>query len=866
MAVGSAEWNRIFGEGWQAFQSLEPDIGLYMLDHNTRTADVDTNLIRILDNGTAPSYEKLRIIIAQLSEYQSNDTTLIHRPVAETEDYSAGFIKLRRLKETEDSDILLPVYPQPKLVKALLADSAPSLFALIQLEEKDHMTLTGAQIFAALSAIIAAAPSKTMISRQARTRFWLYIPEFTGDEEAFLKELQQAVGKCSNDRDPVSDPDNSYSLTFSAGCGAASDIPSQRMHTAEYTLYEASRLGVGSICLYSIEKYESQKSEYAGIRRFLHLIDNNLFSYSFQPIVDVRTGEVVAYEALMRTDKGIAMRPLEILSYATQLKRLDDVERLTMRNTLDAISRNQEALHSRKLFVNSIPAHMLSDSDWKELELQYGELMEKMVIELTEQSEPSPEMLEIVHERLGRNNMQLAIDDYGTGYSNTSNLVKYKPDVVKIDRALIEDINLKPKMQRLVGGLIGFMHENGYLALAEGVETYEEVKTMIQLGADLLQGFYVSRPKPVMIYEIASSVREEILKISLAHASVITRSYHPKEGETVDLCELVQNKFTTVFIEVSKVTLVGKRSNSLNLNIIIKDGIETEISMQTVFLSSERADALIALGDNCKVTIDIDGKNELLCRGISVPITSSLRLTGSGWLHIRSESTNIFGIGCTIDQSPGQIDIDITGKLLIETSGENAVAIGGGRNDDHRPINITGGDLLLTVSGNTCVAIGNFNGDSIINFSDCGCSIDCASTNAVGIGSLKGRSDIRISNYSIFTNMRGSNLCGIGVTSNGSGSVSMNSGRFTANIHASNLKCIGTYDGDLNCDLHYSQINIDCEGNNVAAVGDLEGSGNVLIDHCGLNFRILSGNYIDLGSKKGTLSVEETVKEMDINS
>ena len=126
-------------------------------------------------------------------------------------------------------------------------------------------------------------------------------------------------------------------------------------------------------------------------------------------------------------------------------------------------------------------------------------MLEKVVIELTEQSEPSPEMLEVVHERLGRNHMQLAIDDYGTGYSNTSNLVKYKPDVVKIDRSLIEDINLNPKMQRLVQGLIEFMHENGYLALAEGVETYEEMKTMIQQGSDLLQGYYVSKPKPVMI-------------------------------------------------------------------------------------------------------------------------------------------------------------------------------------------------------------------------------------------------------------------------------------------------------------------------------------------------------------------------------
>lgn len=865
MAVGSADWNRIFGEGWQAFQTLEPDIGFYLLDHKSRTADVDENLIRILDAGAPLSYEKLTIIVAQLSEYRSKDTTLTLRLIENTSEISAGIIKLRRIEERAESDIILPVYPQAKLVKSMISNSSPSLFALIQLEERDRMTLTGAQIFAALSAIIAAAPLKTMISRQARTRFWVFIPDFSGDEIEFMKKLQQAVINCSTDRDPVSDPDNSYCLTFSAGCGAPSDIPAQRMHTAEYTLFEASRQGVGSICLYSIEKYESQKSEYAGIRKFLSLVDGNLFSYNFQPIVDVRTGDVVAYEALMRTDKSIDMRPLEVISYAEQLKRLYDVERLTMRNTLNAISKNQEALHNRKLFVNSIPAHMLTDSDWNELELQYGELMEKMVIELTEQSEPSPEMLKVVHERLGKNNMKLAIDDYGTGYSNTSNLVKYKPDVVKIDRALIENINLKPKMQRLVGGLIEFMHENGYLALAEGVETHEELKVMIQLGSDLLQGFYVSRPKPVMIYEISSNIRDEIMKINLEYSGSATRSYHPKNGETVDLCELVQDRYTTVFVEVPHVTFVGKRDKSLNLNIIVSDDLTSEIVLKNIYLSGERSDSLITLGDNCHVTLELNGKNELLCRGISVPLSSSLRFTGAGSLHIRAEMTKSYAIGCDCDSSPGRIDIELTGKLWIETSGENAVAIGGGKNEGSNPINITSGSLSINISGNSCAAIGNFRGDSIINISDCVCSIDAAATNAVGIGSINGSTCVNISNYSINTVMRGSNLCGIGVCNNGTGSISMRSGRFASNMHGSNLRCIGTRGGKLDCDIHLSQLNFDCEGNNAVGVGDLDGSGDTVIDQCGVKCRILSGNYIDLGTKNGLLSIDGTETEVTIN-
>ncbi|MBR6044026.1 MAG: EAL domain-containing protein [Ruminococcus sp.] len=864
MAAGSPLWNRMFGEGWQSVSELEPDIGMFLIDHEHQTAETDRNTLRMLDLPDNVDYEDAKIIMSQLLEYQPAESQLLLRTIVNDDKCFAGFIKLSLAGERGE-DFILPVSRQSRLVAAMLENTAPSLFALLQLEERDRMTLTGAQIYAALSAIISAAPKNTILAQQSNTRFWLYVPDFSGDEVDFLKALQQAVEKCSTDRDPEYDPENSYRLTFSAGCGAASSVPAQRMHTAEYTLYQTSSLGVGSICLYSMEKYESQKSEYAGIRKFLHLVDNNLFTYHFQPIVDVRTAEVIAYEALMRTDKSIGMRPLEVLGYAAQLKRLYDIEKLTMRNTLEAVYRNQDALHSRKLFVNSIPAHMLTDEDWRTLETQYGELMEKIVIELTEQSEPSPEMLEVIHKRLGRNNMQLAIDDYGTGYSNTSNLVKYKPNVVKIDRALIEDIDKKPKMQRLVSGLIEFMHENGYLALAEGVETFEEMRAMIRLGSDLLQGFYVSKPKPILTYDIASNVKEQILKVNLEFSSDVTRSYHPDDGETVDLCDLVTSRYNTVFVEVPKVNFVGDRDKLLNLNIIIKDGISTKLSFKNVFLSSERTDAIVTLGESCDVEIQLESNNELLCRGISVPQTSNLRFTGSGSLHIRAEMTNCFAVGTDVDHSPGNIIFDITGEVQIEVSGETAVGIGGGRNDGNSSIVVTGGKYNLSGNGNACILLGTFSGSSLIDLSDCGFDLELSSANGVGIGALEGNAKINVKNYRITSDMRGSNLCVVGVGHAGTGTLDMANGRFSANLHGSNIKCIGTYDGSLECLVHNTAVELTCEGRTAAGIGDIEGSGDVTIDHCNVKCRMLSSNYIDFGSRRGSLSVDGTVQDVVIN-
>ena len=866
MAIGSSQWNRIFGEGWQTLTEVSPDTGLFLIDHGSRTADVDDNAVKILNMQRRPGYEEAALVISQLAEYRTEESRVIVKPIIETEETYAGFVKLHHLDSHSDEEIILPVHPQSRLVAAMIEHAnEPSLFALLQLEEQDRMTLTGSQVYAALSALMSNTPSEAIISQQSRTRFWLFIPGFEGDDEEYLKKLQQTVEACSNERDPEISAENSYTLTFSAGCGAPSDSPSQRMHTAEYTLYQATSIGTGSICRYSMEKYESQKNEYANIRKFLYLVDNNLITYHFQPIVEVRSGDVVAYEALMRTDSSIGMKPLEIIGYARQLKRLYDIEKLTMHNTLEAVSNHQEALHKRKLFVNSIPAFMLTDEDWNELEMQFGELLEKVVIELTEQSEPSPEMLEVVHQRLGRNNMQLAIDDYGTGYSNTSNLVKYKPDVVKIDRSLIEDINLNPKMQRLVQGLIEFMHENGYLALAEGVETYDEMKTMIQLGSDLLQGYYVSKPKPVMIYEIASNIKAEINKINLEFSSEVTRSYHPKENEVVDLCELIRNRYNQVFIEVPNVTLIGDRDKHLNLTVNIKDGVKTTMTLRNVYLTSEHFDSIITLGENCNVVIDIEATNELLFRGILVPMTSTLKLIGNGMMSIHTEMTNCFGIGTDVEHSPGNIYSEMNGTLNIDAAGEYAVGIGGGKNEGDTEIVLTRGKYNINGSGTNCIAIGIVNGKSNISISECVCKWEISSTNGTGFGSINGEANIHIKDYNFTTNMRGTNLCAIGVGSKGTGIVDMTSGRIAAVMKGSNLKCIGTYDGDLNCELHLSQVTLEAEGRTATGIGDFEGSGNTIIDRCTIKCHMLSSNYIDIGTRTGLLTVDGTQSESIIN-
>ncbi len=250
------------------------------------------------------------------------------------------------------------------------------------------------------------------------------------------------------------------------------------------------------------------------------LVDNKL-NYNFQPIVESKTGKIYSYEALMRPDVNPYLPPPVIIRYAELYDRLYDVEKLTFNNVIKIIQKNKSTLSDgKKVFINSIPGHMLSDKDLKILEDHIASMPGSVVVEFTEQSEVSDNELKRMKDTFDRIGIETAVDDYGTGYSNISNLLRYKPDYVKIDRSLLTGIQDSPQKQHFVRDVIEFSHENGIKALAEGVETSEELKTVIMLGADLIQGYYTAMPAKEMIQSIDPDVADEIRKYALLRDSV----------------------------------------------------------------------------------------------------------------------------------------------------------------------------------------------------------------------------------------------------------------------------------------------------------------------------------------------------------
>lgn len=590
---------------------------------------------------------------------------------------------------------------------------------------------------------------------------------------------------------------------------------------------------------------------------FSSLFRENMFTYSYQPIVNAHTGDIVGYEALLRTDRSIGYTPIQILNLAEKYGRLYDIEKMTFIHNLQYISQNQMLFVNRKLYVNSIPAHFLSDDDWEEIMEKYGEFIPKVVVEMTEQSEVSEESLETIKKRIKIYNSQMAIDDFGTGYSNTSNLLRYNPMVVKIDRSLIAGIDTNQKTQKIVTSIIEFLHSSGYVALAEGVETQGEMKYLVEAGADRLQGFYIARPTENAIMDISTDIKNEIIRYNQNISSDISRVYHPKENETIDIQRLVEQKYTVLLIDTENVNLVGSSSaEPASLVIGIKENTRCTVNIKNVKLISTNSEPTIKINDGCNVILNCSGENSFERKGILVPENSSLEIIGEGNLYIKSEMRDCYAIGNDSKHSHGSIKLNMMGSLNITANGDHFIGIGSGYQIDNSMITISGGFINLEATGRAGVGIGCVSGHSDLAISNCDINIDINSAHVTHVGSVEGSVDLSIRNVYMKCCGNGIKQTGIGIMDSGDGKVLIKNSLLDVNLKGERLTFIGTNDGSLNTEIINTKAVMNGEGANITGIGDMEGAGEYHLTDMEIYCNFSSANLRDFGSRNGIFTMD----------
>jgi PAS domain S-box-containing protein len=257
---------------------------------------------------------------------------------------------------------------------------------------------------------------------------------------------------------------------------------------ADGTIYAAAR----DVTCDVVAEDEARRRTQDQLTRVQAALAGGAIRAVFQPIVDMKKLDACGYEALSRFDIDPDRSPDKWFedAGATGLRT-----QLELRAISTAITQADRLPDRSFLSINASPDTLI-DEDFRAAaaELEGN----RVVVEVTENAAVEDyEPLKKAIERLRHAGMRLAIDDAGAGYASMKHIVRLAPDFIKLDIFLIRDINIEPLKRAVVGAMVAVAAEIGADLIAEGVETPEELSTLIDLDVHKAQGFYLGRPGPL---------------------------------------------------------------------------------------------------------------------------------------------------------------------------------------------------------------------------------------------------------------------------------------------------------------------------------------------------------------------------------
>ncbi|MBP0974148.1 MAG: EAL domain-containing protein [Oscillospiraceae bacterium] len=881
-------------DDWKLFADLFHTIGVFTYKDSVQTVFFDDNAQRILSVGKSLPREEYQAMLKKLMQepVENEQSLYLIRTGAEKRwlklhltrrsDEEIGFVEeITRRVSQQNADLqeydevtgmmLVPAFS--RTIQRKMQDGVPFRIAAVHISGLDKVadfSVSGSSNYcmASVAEVLGRfAGEQVLFAVKGFQDF--YVSFFGMDEktvEAQLRHMRTAVAECiiSDDFGQAIETDTSNSLDLHAGLAVfPEDSDSLRglITCAEFALFETQHSSQNPIVHFSLTDFDRKKDEYREEQLFNETINQNKLTYHFQPIVDARNGNIIGYEALMRSEH---FAPARLLELAEKYNCLYEVEKLTLFNTLRYLSEHQNAFSDRKLFINCIPTKILCDGDFGELRLTYEDLLGRAVIEIIEQSEGSEEMLRTLRERCHLVGCGLAIDDYGSGYANTATLLKNMPNFVKIDRELIDGICKNSKKQQLVAGIIDYAHDNQITVLAEGVEEEADLKTLIRMGVDLFQGFYTARPTPYLLEEISKEVRDVIINTNLEGTTSARKIYNAHNDTELDLVDLALQNYTDIHVFRHQLTIIGDPEKQVPMHITVMDNHSCELTLRNVNMIC-REKPTISVGSYAQLSLIAEGKNVLNFTGIRVPEGAYFHLLGSGDLKVDCFSKFGYCIGGDCDSSYGNITLESTGVVELLCNSDRGIGIGGGSNPDDSEIILQSGEVHVSVGSPNALGIGCTDGGSII-YSDAACklSIEVNGISGIGMGALTGETHVKCYSDLSF-NGGGNKVVGIGVLNKGTGEILVSDAELRFFVRTNYGACIGAIGGDVKVDVNNCKVQVNAEGGEITGIGDAKGSGDVSLDHTELRAYISAAKPYEAGSRTGQFTMRSSAIMADIN-
>lgn len=274
----------------------------------------------------------------------------------------------------------------------------------------------------------------------------------------------------------------------------------------KYMLYDDAKYGLAKAIEkkkkieysndFSIYEYKEARKNMETISMVKIALDNyNIVSY-FQPIINNKTREIEKYESLVRliNEEGKILSPYHFLNASKQGVYYNKITERVLRNSFKML----------KYIATKISINISSlDIENEELRLMIYKLLEKneehahnVIFELLEdESVKDFKVIETFITNVKAKGVKIAIDDFGAGYSNFERLLKFQPDILKIDGSLIKDIVKDKYSRNVVETIVMFAKKQNIQTIAEYVESEDIFNVLNEIGIDYSQGYYFGRPQ-----------------------------------------------------------------------------------------------------------------------------------------------------------------------------------------------------------------------------------------------------------------------------------------------------------------------------------------------------------------------------------
>ncbi|MCB0998627.1 MAG: EAL domain-containing protein [Acidimicrobiales bacterium] len=371
--------------------------------------------------------------------------------------------------------------------------------------------------------LVSAAPTEAMVAR------------LSGDEYVVLDPTTRSLAAASAlaerllavFREPIALAQGDVFVTASIGVSSIDSMaakPEDVLRHADTAMYRAKDSGRNCMAFYDESMHERIAHRLAVETALYRALDRHELRLFHQPILDLETGEVVGFEALMRWQQsdGTIVSPAEFIPIAEETGTIVPIGAWALLEALTQLRRwidDGVCSPQATMSVNVSPRQLADPglpSVVSEALSRSGMDASHLWIEITESvmiSEPTLALASL--QKMKALGVRVALDDFGTGYSSLSLLQRFPLQRIKIDRAFVQGVADNPSDRALVRTIVAMGQSLGLDMVAEGVESLHQIQVLHELGCRKAQGYLISHPVPADAMRSTVSALERIGRFPL---------------------------------------------------------------------------------------------------------------------------------------------------------------------------------------------------------------------------------------------------------------------------------------------------------------------------------------------------------------